>query len=194
MAKKNATPASTPETFDENGTPIDTAKEFAPAAPMENAFDLAEKFPVWSAKKTPKIPLKGRLLGTMNLPSSQPNQEFWRCFVFMTTAATKVTETNDDGEETPRIAEPGEYVLVTATAVLKRLENAAADRGACWEVFLMPGGTQKTKDGSGTVQLFSAIQVGNPVRRTAKLTLPSSPAMRELPSQAFSNDEDGTPF
>jgi len=146
------------------------APEFKEAAPIQG-FDLAAKMSVWSPKTT-KTAIKGILIGLMDLPSPFENQDRWWVYVIELTAPAQVSDSEDD-VKTMRVAEAGEKVLVTQTAVLKRIEPAALDRARVFEVYLKPGKQQANKAGTGKVQLFESMTVGRSFQRTSKYNLPS---------------------
>jgi hypothetical protein len=173
--KKSASPA------------VDDPTTFQEVAPIDG-YDLTSKLPVWSPKAD--VAFKGLLLGLVNLPSVQPNQEYWRCFLVELTGPTKVQITGEDGKVTERVATAGEKVLVTATAVLlSRLEVAAVDKARVFEVYVKPAGTEKTKGGT-FVNVFKPLIVGKAFARSAKYQLPSSPTPKALPDAPFDDAQE----
>jgi hypothetical protein len=166
MAKKTA-PSTVPN--EENG-------KFQEASPI-TGFDLAERLPVWSPKYT-KTAVWGLLLGPMRLPSNQPNQEFWPVFVLELLANAMVVE-SEEGEQTTRVAEKGERVLVTCTAALRKemVLTAAMAKGHVHELYLKPGPKVPVKKGPNAgaeVQTFDKLVIGPARPRSAEQVLPSS--------------------
>ena len=143
-------------------------QHFEPASMPDGGYDLSAKHPVWNP--IDRIPLKGLLLGIVNLPSTQANQEHWACYVVRTTAPTMVRDA-ETGES--RVAEKGELVVLTATASLRRLENAANDEKRVFEVYLLFGGKEQTRSGN-TVNVFKHMILGQAFARTSEYRLPST--------------------
>jgi hypothetical protein len=153
-------------------------QEVAPIA----GYDLAKRYPVWSPKDG--VALKGLLLGRLSLPSAIEEQSEWACYAVKLTGPTMVHDAKDDGETTqapPRVAQAGEMVLMTATAVLKRLEPAAHDERLVFEIYIKPG-VEKNLGGGKKLQTFSSLVIGAPQQRGAGTILPAAPAMKALPA------------
>jgi hypothetical protein len=188
-----------------NDAPM-TVETFREAAKPEG-FDLAGRLPVWTPKRN--VAINGWMLGIALLPSAQPNQKHWTCFVFKLSQPTLVVDPPVKGAPPPafgeavkfRVAQPGETVLVTATASLQRLEETANDRESIFNVYLKPGGTEKTKRGTN-VNVYESIVIGESRKRPANLRLPSvkladallPPAGGTSESGASDADEDDTGF
>ena len=166
---------------------VDT--EFKEVEAPKGGYDLAARRPTWEPGDG--IAMKGLLLGTQNLPSDIAGQEHWRVFVVQLTAPTMVHEKNEDGEETSRVAERGEYCLVTITSVLTRLEDTARDMRQVHEVYLKPDGVKKGKNGF-EYNVFKHMTIANSFARTSATRLPSSPIPAQLPENA--SDASEIPF
>jgi hypothetical protein len=176
-----------------------TLETFKEAPLPDTGFDLAAKRSVWNPKKM--AALQGLLLGITHLPSTQEGQKHWTCFVVKLTQPTIVGDPNPAAsngrilEPVYRVAQIGELVLVTATASLRRLEEAANDGRAVFEVYLKFGGKEKTKRGT-EVNVYDNIKFLRTVARTAEYRLPTVtiPEMSAGSGNGDGDGEDAIPF
>jgi hypothetical protein len=183
-----------------NGTPEVTMETFKEPVRPEG-FDLAGRLPVWTPLRN--VAINGWLVGLALLPSAQPNQKFWPCFVFVLSQPTLVVdppakgETRVLGEIKFRVAQKGEKVLVSATASLQRLEETANDRENVFDVYLKPGGKEKTKRGT-MVNVYESIVIGETRKRPMNLRLPVVKIADALPAakaaEAAEDETDEIPF
>jgi hypothetical protein len=163
--------------------------DFQEESVPQGGYDLAAKHPVWSPLDG--VAVKGMLLGVVDLPSAQANQDRWVCYVLRLTGKTLV---RDAGDKSLRVANAGELVLLTVQSSLKRVEAAALDRTRCFELYLKPGGKEKTKSG-GTVQTYDNMILMNPVARSRDNVLPSTIIPRGLGTgDANGIADEATPF
>lgn len=153
----------------------------APGLGANKIVDLAAMYPVWGPKLT-SFPLQGDLLGVTELPSAQANQKYWTVYVIQLSHPTEVADkehADENGTPKKRVANAGELVVVTKTAVLKKLEPYARDPRLVAEVFLAGGGTKaSTNVKGGKIQLFKKMEVGN-VRARSRAQLWISSPVRE---------------